>query len=162
MMTIQKIVYLYLEGLMARTSSNASAAKPARTVEALPGYDAGAVMNTGDRLRGGLCLPVQETSSMLPAMEATVTAFDYGAVAELFPSRSEAELFPAGRRKLGRGPVGSRRFARSADAIRFAVEELPADLLPDVCLEVGQEMFDRDGVLRLYESSDYPLARRAT
>jgi hypothetical protein len=95
-------------------------------------------------------------------MEATVTAFDYGAVAELFPSRSEAELFPAGRRKVGRGPVGYRRFARSADAIRFAIEELPADLLLETCLEVDEAMFDRDGILRLYESSDYPLARRAT
>jgi hypothetical protein len=99
---------------------------------------------------------------MLPATEATLTAFDYGAVAELFPSRSEAELFPAGSRKLGRGPVGYRRFARSADAIRFAIEELQADLLPDTCLEVDAEMFDRDGILRLYKSSDYPLARHAT
>lgn len=91
-----------------------------------------------------------------------MAAFDYSAVAELFPSRSEAELFPAGSRRLGRGPVGYRRFAHSADAIRFAIEELPADLLPNTCLEVDEEIFDRDGIRRLYESNEYPLARRAT
>jgi hypothetical protein len=90
-----------------------------------------------------------------------MAAFDYSAVAELFPSRSEMALFPAGARKLGRGPDGYRRFARSADAIRFAIEELAAGLLPDACLEVDAEIFDRDGIVRLYESNEYPLARCA-
>jgi hypothetical protein len=90
-----------------------------------------------------------------------MAAFDYSAVAELFPSRSEMASFPAGSRKLGRGPAGYRRFARSADAIRFAIEELAAGLLPDAYLVVDAESFDRDGILRLYESNDYPLARCA-
>ena len=90
-----------------------------------------------------------------------MAAFDYSAMAELFPSRSEMALFPAGSRKLGREPDGYRRFARSADAIRFAIEELAAGLLPDACLEVDGEIFDRDGILRLYESNEYPLARCA-
>jgi hypothetical protein len=91
-----------------------------------------------------------------------MAAFDYGTVAELFPTRSEAELFPTRHRRLRREPVGYGRFARAADAIRFAIEELPAELLPDACLEVDEEIFDRDGIRRLYDSNEYPLARRAT
>ena len=91
-----------------------------------------------------------------------MATFDYSPVAELFSTRSEAELFPARSRRLRREPVGYVRFAHAADAIRFAIEELPPELLPDACLEVDEEIFDRDGIRRLYESDEYPLARRAT
>ncbi len=91
-----------------------------------------------------------------------MAAFDYSTVAELFPTRSEAELFPSRNRRRRRQPVGYGRFARAADAIRFAIEELPPELLPDARLEVDEEIFDRDGIRRLYESDQYPLARRAT
>jgi hypothetical protein len=98
---------------------------------------------------------------MLPPTEAGMPAFDYGIVAELFPTRTEAELFPSKKRKLRREPVGYGRFARAADAIRFAIEELPSRLLPDACLEVDEEIFDADAIRRLYESDQYPLTRRA-
>jgi len=91
-----------------------------------------------------------------------MAGFDYGTVAELFPSRGEAELFPAKHRRLGRGPIGYKRFARAADAIRFAIEDLPPELLPDACVEVDQAMFDYDDIVRLYLSPAYPLARRVT
>ena len=91
-----------------------------------------------------------------------MATFDYSPVAELFSTRSEAELFPARSRRLRREPVGYGRFAHAADAIRFAIEELPSELLPDACLEVDEEIFDRDGIRRLYESDEYPLVRRAT
>jgi len=42
------------------------------------------------------------------------------------------------------------------------MEELPPELLPGACLEVDEEIFDRDDILRLYESDEYPLVRRAT
>jgi|SRR3977135_3222616 len=92
-----------------------------------------------------------------------MAAFDYATVAELFPTRGEVSEAPSrsGRRRRS-FPLGYGRFARAADAIRFAIEELPAELLPNACLEVGDEIFDRDDILRLYESPDYPLARRAT
>jgi len=57
-----------------------------------------------------------------------MAAFGYNAV--LFPSRGAR----------GR-PVGYRRSARAADAIRFAIEELPAQGLVGAWLEVGEERF---------------------
>lgn len=91
-----------------------------------------------------------------------MAAFDYRTAAALTPTRSTAEPFPARRRKFRREPVGYGRFARAADAIRFAIEELPPELLRDARLEVDEETFDREGIRRLYESREYPLARRAT
>jgi hypothetical protein len=51
--------------------------------------------------------------------------FDYSTEAELSPTVSEAALFAAGRRRM-RQPTGYGRFARAADAIRFAIEERPS------------------------------------
>jgi hypothetical protein len=80
-----------------------------------------------------------------------MTRFDYSAPAELFP----------GRAHNGRsGPVGYRRFGSAADAIRFAIEDLRAEFLAGAYLEVDEERFDRHGIRLLYESADYPLARR--
>ena len=86
--------------------------------------------------------------------------FDYSTEAELSPTASEVALLPAGRRRM-RQPTGYGRFARAADAIRFAIEELPPELLSAAQLKVTEERFDGDGIRRLYESADYPLARRA-
>jgi hypothetical protein len=87
-----------------------------------------------------------------------MAAFDYNTVAELFSTRSEAHP----RRGRSRAsPIGYGRYARAADAIRFAMEELLPELLPGACLEVDEEIFDRDDMLRLYESDEYPLVRRA-
>jgi hypothetical protein len=46
-------------------------------------------------------------------------------------------------------------------AIRFAIEELPPELLLAAQLKVAEERFDGDGIRRLYDSVEYPLARRA-
>jgi hypothetical protein len=89
-----------------------------------------------------------------------MTAFDYNTVAELFPTKSDVERFSVKSRKV-RQPVGYGRFARAAYAIRFAIEELPTDLLSDTYLKVDETTFDRDGIRRLYDSEDYPLVRRA-
>jgi hypothetical protein len=80
------------------------------------------------------------------------TTFDYSTEAELFPTRS---------RKSRRQPIGYRRFARAADAIRFAIEELPPDLLIGAYMEVDERRFDGNGIRELYESDAYPLRRRA-
>ena len=44
--------------------------------------------------------------------------FDYGAAAELFPGRHKTRMI---------GAVTYKRFAAAAEAIRYAVEEIPAN-----------------------------------
>lgn len=78
-----------------------------------------------------------------------------------FDYTTEAELFPSRNRKSRRQPVGYRRFAQAADAIRFAIEELAPERLLGTYLEVDEERYDRAGIRRLYESDDYPFARHA-
>ncbi len=80
-----------------------------------------------------------------------MSGFDYSASAELFPTRS----------RKGNRPMGYRRFASAAEAVRFAIEELPPGHLTGAYLEVEEERFDCDGIRQLYESAAYPLPRRA-
>jgi len=82
----------------------------------------------------------------------TVTRFDYEAGAELFPARN---------RKINRQFAGYRRFDSAADALRFAIEELPPQSLLGAYLEVDEKRFDSHAMRRLYDSADFPLARRA-
>src|SRR5262249_26833275 len=90
-----------------------------------------------------------EINENRPARE-TLT-FDYGPPAELF----------MGKRKGGaRQPLRYRRFATAAEAIRFAIEELPAVRALSAWMQVGDQRFDGDDIQRLYESNDYPLQRR--
>jgi len=78
--------------------------------------------------------------------------FDYNAAAELFPTR---------KRIPRRQPLGYRRFSQAAQAIRFAMEDLPPELLVGAFLEVDERRYSSDDIRRLYESPDYPLDRRA-
>jgi hypothetical protein len=86
--------------------------------------------------------------------------FDYAIEAELFDYSVEAELFSAKGKNFRRQPLGYKRFARAADAICFAIEELPSHCLAGTYLEVNEERYQAKDIRRLYDSVEYPLARR--
>ena len=84
-------------------------------------------------------------------LEREMACFDYGAAAELFPRRQRTRTM---------GAVTYMRFAAAAEAIRYAVEEIPANSLRGAFLEVNEERFDSNEIRRLYESVEYPLPRQ--
>jgi hypothetical protein len=81
-----------------------------------------------------------------------MNAINYQSPSELFPSRS----------RKSRRPIGYKRFPTAAEAIRFAIEEMPSDALLGANHEVGERRFDGNGIRQLYESSEYPLPRRTS
>ena len=78
--------------------------------------------------------------------------FDYTASAELFPSRG----------KKNSGNLTYKRFSTTAEALRFAVEELPPRALVGAYLEVDEARYGFQEMRSLYENAAYPLKRRAT
>jgi hypothetical protein len=94
-----------------------------------------------------------ESSGCDSLVEGNTMTFNYGA---------PAELFMAKRKGGARQPLGYRRFATAAEAIRFAVEDFPAVRTLGAWMQIGDQRFDGDDILRLYDSSDYPLQRRPT
>jgi hypothetical protein len=78
--------------------------------------------------------------------------FDYDAPAEIYITRGWGSK---------QSPVTYRRFARSADAIRFAIEEATQPMQRGIAMEVGDERFELAQILDLYASEQYPLSRRA-
>ena len=77
-------------------------------------------------------------------------SFDYHAPADLFPARS----------RTGHRPVGYRRFGTAAEAIRYAIEQMPSDFLDGTVMESEDERVNGAGIRLLYDSANYPLARK--
>jgi hypothetical protein len=83
------------------------------------------------------------------AAQRSATAFDFAAPAELFPCRAQK----------GRRPTSYKRFSSAAEAVLFAIEEMPPPLLPGTYLEVLEERFNSAAIRELYERADFPLPR---
>lgn len=77
--------------------------------------------------------------------------FDYSAPAELFPSRN---------RKVA-NKIKYRRFDKAAEAIRFAVEELPEPQLLGAYIQIDEQRLGHKDIRALYESERYPLKKQA-
>jgi hypothetical protein len=69
-----------------------------------------------------------------------------------------AELFPALHRKFTTKNK-YRRFDHAAEAIRFAIEQLPAPVLLGAFIEVEDSRLGHRDIRELYNSADYPLPR---
>jgi hypothetical protein len=81
-----------------------------------------------------------------------LNGFDYNAPAELFPSRT----------KRSNGQVKYRRFETAAEALQFAIEQMPPPVLLGAFLEVKEERFGAEEMRALYGSVTYPLRRGET
>lgn len=84
---------------------------------------------------------------------ATMRTFDYG---------TQAGLYSAKGTNFRQKGLEYRRFARAAEAIRFAIEVLPSNVLGGCALEVDDERIVGKAILTLYESAEFPLPRRST
>jgi hypothetical protein len=83
-------------------------------------------------------------------VQVTSPPFDYDAAAEIYPSRSRGSR---------RHPVGYKRFDSAAEALRFAIEQLPAEALAGAYLEIDEERYDAREMRTLYDAPAYPLPR---
>lgn len=77
--------------------------------------------------------------------------FDYGASAELYPSRRYAKTQQA----------RYRRFSSAADAIRYVIEEMPGNQQSGTVLEVNNLRLEGNALRALYDAPGYPLERLA-
>jgi hypothetical protein len=74
--------------------------------------------------------------------------FDYKAPAELFPSRI----------RNGRS-LRYRRFDTAAEAVRFAVEDIPSASLLGAYLQVDETRLGVAEIHKVYQRADFPLPR---
>ena len=80
---------------------------------------------------------------------------------ERFDYQATAELFPGKNHRVRSRVLKYMRFAHAANAIRFAIEQLPAEVLLGAYLEVNEKRYDSRGIRRLYDHSEYPFSRLA-
>jgi len=76
-------------------------------------------------------------------------AINYKSMAELYPSRRFAKS----------QTTQYRRFANAAEAVRYAIEDMPAKWLAGSYLEIDEQRFEGEAIRALYESAEFPLTR---
>lgn len=81
-----------------------------------------------------------------------MSRFNYSATAELFPSRN-------GRRS---SMMNYKRFKTAAEAVRYAIEDMPEILLRGSLLEVDEQRFSGEQIRDLYSAESFPLPRAAS
>jgi hypothetical protein len=79
--------------------------------------------------------------------------------AERFDYQAPAELFSSKNIRIQSRVVKYMRFRHAAEAIRFAIEKLPADVLLGAYLEVNENRYDCRGIRSLYGRAEYPFPR---
>lgn len=87
---------------------------------------------------------------MMVTNESGTERFDYQEPAELFSSKNI---------RIQSRVVKYMRFQHAAEAIRFAIEKLPADVLLAAYLEVNEKRYDCRGIRSLYGRPEYPFPR---
>jgi hypothetical protein len=83
--------------------------------------------------------------------EKNVTRFNYMTGAGLY----------AGKKARGSSGPRYKRFESVAEAVRFAIEDMPGSQLRGSVLEVDEVRFDHWQIRVLYDAPAYPLPRRA-
>ncbi|MFN7024243.1 MAG: hypothetical protein ACK4QP_06920 [Pseudorhizobium sp.] len=78
-------------------------------------------------------------------------AFNYSAGAGLYPCKTV-------RRQ---SHLRYKRFESAAEALRFAIEDMPSSLLRGSILEVDELRLDGVQMRQLYDAESFPLSRRA-
>jgi len=79
-----------------------------------------------------------------------MTTVDYSASAGLYPCKTV--------RRTSR--LRYKRFDSVAEALRFAIEDMPASLLRGSVLEVEEDRYNGQQMRELYEADAYPLPRQ--
>lgn len=79
---------------------------------------------------------------------------------EHFDLEAPADVFVGAGRRSARHPVVYRRFENGAEAIRHVIEVVEAESLYDAVIETDETRLEAADIRAIYESTDFPLARR--
>lgn len=116
-----------------------------------------AVMNASARLQPAFAEPAAlplpaRTSVPSLSFEGHDYPIDFTATADFYPGR-------VGHRSR---QITYRRFDNAAEAIRFAIEDMPVALLRSSLMEVDEQRFEGGQIRQLYDSAAFPIPRRTT
>jgi hypothetical protein len=79
---------------------------------------------------------------------------------ETFQFDASAEVFTIARHTRRKEPMIYRRFPSAGEAIRYAIEDLPANELEGTTIETQDTRLGVADIRGLYDREDYPLPRR--